>query len=278
MSEKLDKIDLKILKILQDNSKITNLDLSKKIGLSPAPTLERVKKLEQSEIIQSYHAQVNPQQMGLNVKPSSFTSISGAIPRIRTCSVEVSLSKNQTSFTRKRFTSSQLMSLRTICTFSSYVSGSKVTTVSVLDNMDSTSSVLMRLLNLSSSMPIHRQIAFGSGIRQDFEERLFRVSERKVHFFTHVDDTPDAFFPEDIAFANGLVGQYAALQHDVFFHHIVQRSLAGSSGSLTSSVFTSISSGSCASNIGSGRKNMSRHRQVHLIKVCMTRRCGLIKM
>jgi Lrp/AsnC family transcriptional regulator, leucine-responsive regulatory protein len=68
MSEKLDKIDLKILKILQENSKITNLDLSKKIGLSPAPTLERVKKLEQSDIIQSYHANVNPVQMGLNVK------------------------------------------------------------------------------------------------------------------------------------------------------------------------------------------------------------------
>jgi Lrp/AsnC family transcriptional regulator, leucine-responsive regulatory protein len=68
MSEKLDKIDLKILRILQENSKITNLDLSKRIGLSPAPTLERVKKLEQSDIINSYHAAVNPAQMGLNVK------------------------------------------------------------------------------------------------------------------------------------------------------------------------------------------------------------------
>lgn len=68
MNDKLDKIDLKILRILQENSKITNLDLSKKIGLSPAPTLERVKKLEQSDIIESYHAKVNPQQMGLNVR------------------------------------------------------------------------------------------------------------------------------------------------------------------------------------------------------------------
>ena len=75
MSEKLDKIDLKILKILQENSKITNLDLSKKIGLSPAPTLERVKKLEQSDIIQSYHAQVNPQMMGLNVKTFGLVSL-----------------------------------------------------------------------------------------------------------------------------------------------------------------------------------------------------------
>jgi Lrp/AsnC family transcriptional regulator, leucine-responsive regulatory protein len=75
MSEKLDKIDLKILKILQENSKITNLDLSKKIGLSPAPTLERVKKLEQSDIIESYHAQVNPQMMGLNVKTFVLVSL-----------------------------------------------------------------------------------------------------------------------------------------------------------------------------------------------------------
>jgi Lrp/AsnC family leucine-responsive transcriptional regulator len=68
MTNKLDKVDLKILKILQTNSKITNLDLSKKIGLSPAPTLERVKKLEQTGIIDSYHAKVNPVSIGLNVK------------------------------------------------------------------------------------------------------------------------------------------------------------------------------------------------------------------
>jgi len=65
---KMDKIDLKILKLLQQNSKITNLDLSRKIGLSPAPTLERVKKLEQSGIIQSYHAKVDSKLMGLNVQ------------------------------------------------------------------------------------------------------------------------------------------------------------------------------------------------------------------
>ncbi|MEY3322262.1 MAG: hypothetical protein RLZZ417_1845 [Bacteroidota bacterium] len=72
--EKLDKTDLKILHILQDNSKITNLDLSKKIGLSPAPTLERVKKLEQQLIIESYHAKVNQQSIGLNVK--TFVQVS----------------------------------------------------------------------------------------------------------------------------------------------------------------------------------------------------------
>lgn len=75
MSEKLDKIDLKILRILQDNSKITNLELSKQIGLSPAPTLERVKKLEQSGVIESYHAQVAPQAIGLSVKTFVLVSL-----------------------------------------------------------------------------------------------------------------------------------------------------------------------------------------------------------
>lgn len=75
MADKLDKIDLKILKILQENSKITNLDLSKKIGLSPAPTLERVKKLENNKVIESYHAQVNPQSIGLNVKTFVLVSL-----------------------------------------------------------------------------------------------------------------------------------------------------------------------------------------------------------
>ena len=69
-TEKLDKLDYKILQILQENSKITNLDLSRRIGLSPAPTLERVKKLEQTDIISSYHAKINPINLGLHV--SSF--------------------------------------------------------------------------------------------------------------------------------------------------------------------------------------------------------------
>ncbi|NIJ50848.1 Lrp/AsnC family transcriptional regulator [Dyadobacter arcticus] len=71
---KLDQIDRKVLEILQTNAKITNAQLSKEIGLSPAPTLERVKKLEQSGIIKSYHAQLEPEKVGLGV--STFVQIS----------------------------------------------------------------------------------------------------------------------------------------------------------------------------------------------------------
>ena len=67
MSLKLDAIDRRILHILQSNAKITNAQLSQKVGLSPAPTLERVKKLEKNGVIKSYHAKLDEQQIGLEV-------------------------------------------------------------------------------------------------------------------------------------------------------------------------------------------------------------------
>mgnify|MGYP006321798425 FL=1 len=68
MNYNLDKIDLKILKILQENAKITNLQLSAEIGLSPAPTLERVKKLETAKLIKGYYTQVNEEALGIGIK------------------------------------------------------------------------------------------------------------------------------------------------------------------------------------------------------------------
>lgn len=69
-----DKTDLKILKLLQENGRITNLQLASSICLSPAPTLERVRKLENSGFIKSYHAFVDEEKLGLGIK--SFIQIS----------------------------------------------------------------------------------------------------------------------------------------------------------------------------------------------------------
>ncbi|MBC8052511.1 MAG: Lrp/AsnC family transcriptional regulator [Sphingobacteriaceae bacterium] len=63
-----DKIDLQILQLLQGNGRITNLQLSHEIGLSPAPTLERVRKLENGGFIKSYHAIVDEELLGLGIK------------------------------------------------------------------------------------------------------------------------------------------------------------------------------------------------------------------
>lgn len=67
-NSKLDLIDNHIIKILQENCKITNLELSKRVRLSPAPTLERVKKLESNGVLASYHAHVNRNAIGLSVQ------------------------------------------------------------------------------------------------------------------------------------------------------------------------------------------------------------------
>jgi Lrp/AsnC family transcriptional regulator of ectoine degradation len=56
---KLDRTDLKILKYLQTNAKTTNQDLAEKIALSPSSCLQRVRRLEQEELITGYHAKLN---------------------------------------------------------------------------------------------------------------------------------------------------------------------------------------------------------------------------
>ncbi len=64
---KLDKINKKILKIVQNDGSITNSELSKKVGLAPASTLERVRKLEQSGIIRKYVGLVDPVKIGKEI-------------------------------------------------------------------------------------------------------------------------------------------------------------------------------------------------------------------
>ncbi|HEY5826010.1 MAG TPA: Lrp/AsnC family transcriptional regulator [Cyclobacteriaceae bacterium] len=77
MKYKLDAIDRKILEILQNNSNITNAQLAQEIGLSPAPTLERVKKLENGGVLKSYHAVVDYSSVGLGVSTFVMVSLKG---------------------------------------------------------------------------------------------------------------------------------------------------------------------------------------------------------
>jgi len=62
--EQLDRIDLRILVELQNNARMSNIELSKRVGLSATPCLERVKRLEKRGYIQSYRAILNPQKLG----------------------------------------------------------------------------------------------------------------------------------------------------------------------------------------------------------------------
>ena len=64
----LDSIDRKILRELQRDGTIRNDVLAERIGLSPSPTLRRVKALEEGGYVQAYVALLNPDRLGLGVR------------------------------------------------------------------------------------------------------------------------------------------------------------------------------------------------------------------
>lgn len=64
---KLDKIDKKILRDLQGDGRITNVELARNVGISAPPCLRRVRALEEAGYIKSYHAKVDPSILGYSV-------------------------------------------------------------------------------------------------------------------------------------------------------------------------------------------------------------------
>jgi Lrp/AsnC family leucine-responsive transcriptional regulator len=64
---KLDVIDRKILQTLQHDAKISNVELAKRVHLSPTPCFERVRRLEESGYIKRYVAQLDPQKLGMGL-------------------------------------------------------------------------------------------------------------------------------------------------------------------------------------------------------------------
>jgi DNA-binding Lrp family transcriptional regulator len=64
---KLDNIDRRILQNLQSEGRITNVELSKRAGISAPPCLRRVRALEDAGYIKSYHANLDSKALGYNV-------------------------------------------------------------------------------------------------------------------------------------------------------------------------------------------------------------------
>lgn len=60
----LDRIDRKILGVLQSNGRISMTELAHQVGLSVTACTERVRRLERDDVITGYHARVNPQALG----------------------------------------------------------------------------------------------------------------------------------------------------------------------------------------------------------------------
>lgn len=61
---KLDDIDRRILAILQDDGRVTNVDLAERVGITAPPCLRRVRALEEAGYIKGYHAELDGDALG----------------------------------------------------------------------------------------------------------------------------------------------------------------------------------------------------------------------
>jgi|SRR5690606_6445259 len=60
----LDQIDYAILRLMQENARISNADIARELSMAPSAILERIKKLEQKAVILQYQAKINPSALG----------------------------------------------------------------------------------------------------------------------------------------------------------------------------------------------------------------------
>ena len=95
----LDAIDCRIVAALQEDGRLTNIDLADKVGLSPSPCLRRVKRLERDGYIEAYRAILRRERVGLgfsvfvgvkidghaNDKALAFEKAVVAMPEIVAC-------------------------------------------------------------------------------------------------------------------------------------------------------------------------------------------------
>ena len=72
---KLDSVDRQILGDLQDDGRMTNVDLAKRAGISAPPCLRRVRGLEEAGIIRGYHADLDPEALGYSVQVFAFVGL-----------------------------------------------------------------------------------------------------------------------------------------------------------------------------------------------------------
>ncbi len=64
---RLDRIDRRILQCLQEDGRMTNVDLAKRVGITAPPCLRRVRALEEAGLIRGYHAALAPEALGFPV-------------------------------------------------------------------------------------------------------------------------------------------------------------------------------------------------------------------
>ena len=96
---KLDRIDRHLLRDLQADGRITNVELARRAGISAPPCLRRVRALEEAGYVRGYHADIEPRLLGFNVTVfaqvglisqaendlQAFEALVGEWPEVREC-------------------------------------------------------------------------------------------------------------------------------------------------------------------------------------------------
>jgi len=68
----INEIDREIVRMLQDNARIPNAEIARRLEMAPSAILERIRKLEERGVIRGYSAQVDPEAVGLGVTAFVF--------------------------------------------------------------------------------------------------------------------------------------------------------------------------------------------------------------
>lgn len=76
MKARLDAIDWKILKELQADGRMTNVELARRVGVSAPPCLRRVRALEEAGIIKGYRALLDEKALGYDITMFAMVSLS----------------------------------------------------------------------------------------------------------------------------------------------------------------------------------------------------------
>ncbi|HEX4051365.1 MAG TPA: Lrp/AsnC family transcriptional regulator [Steroidobacteraceae bacterium] len=76
----MDRYDRRILELLQEDGRLSNLELAERIGLSPSPCLRRVRALEQTGVIAGYRALLDAQRLGLSLMALVYISMDRHTP------------------------------------------------------------------------------------------------------------------------------------------------------------------------------------------------------
>lgn len=71
----LDQIDRRLLAELQEEGRVTNVELAQRVGLTAPPCLRRVRALEESGVIRGYHADIDPSKMGFAITVFALVSL-----------------------------------------------------------------------------------------------------------------------------------------------------------------------------------------------------------